>query len=233
MGTLKRLWFSGAELMRPAGCLLFCVCVFGFVVCVQAQSAEGEQDEPPRLFSLLVLVKAPAPCEVKIGRDLVGIGQMPYGFYTGPVSWYPEETVTLAAEGFETGEIQPDGAAPRGVCPLYIAYDVTEKSPSDGSPVKKIKVLKVPMPSSRPETAIDAFNFNAAEDLTIKEATSSVSLPRLKRVRLSTRLPFSAQVVPDGPEIGFGIPEEGGGMAVLVVFYEDASGSVTYVVTRG
>jgi hypothetical protein len=230
MGTLNLS--SNSTFVRVPVALSLLLLVLGGMVCAPVR-AQDSLDEQPPYFSLLNLVNAEGPVTVKIGSELVGIGQMPYGFYTGPVGWYPAEAVSISADGLEAAEIKPEAKVEKEVRPLYIAYDITEKSAADGSPVKKIKVLKVPAPTSRPETAIDALNFSAPEDLSVKVANGSVSLPRVKRVRLSGRTPFSAQVVPNGTEINFDTPEEGGGLRVLVVFYKDASGNVAYVVTRG
>lgn len=226
MGFVSRAIRShGSRLALPLWVLM------GLAVRVWAQPTAP--DEAPKVFSLLNLVKSQAPASVAIGSEPVGIGQMPYGFYTGPVSWYPEVPVTIAVEGMKTGEIRPGtGAGPRR-CPLYIAYDVTEKSVDGQPPVKKIEVVEIPGPSSRPRIAIDAINLTPAESLQINIGKNTVPLPRLKRVRLSTEAPLSGRVAPDGVEFGFGAPEDGGGLAALIVFFENESGELGYVVATG
>ena len=63
----------------------------------------------------------------------------------------------------------------------------------------------------------------------LKVGSSSVTLPRRKRTRLSSQLPFDALVLPDGPQVTIGASEEGG-VSVVIVLYEDESGKIAYAV---
>jgi hypothetical protein len=194
---------------------------------VWAQTPSG--DQPQNVFSLLNLVKSPPPVTVTIGSEPVGIGQMPFGFYTGIVNWTPSAPLAIAAEGMKTATIEPDPKDGPRACPLYVVFDVKEIPADGGPPETMIKAFKVAAAASRPASFIDAVNFTANESLGVKVGSSSVTLPRRKRTRLSSQLPFDALVLPDGPQVTIGASEEGG-VSVVIVLYEDESGKIAYAV---
>lgn len=208
--------------------VVFFACILGAAF-AHAWSQTASGDQPQKFFSLLNLVKSPSPANVTLGSEPVGIGQMPFGFYTGIVNWTPSTPLSVAAEGMKTATIEPDPKDGSGACPLYVVFDVKEVRADGGPPETLIKAFKIAAAASRPETFIDAVNFTSSESLGVKVGSSSVALPRRKRMRISSQLPLDAQVLPDGPQILIGASEEGG-TAAIVVFYENELGDIAYVV---
>jgi hypothetical protein len=204
----------------------------GFFLCLGVFSSPAQTPPPgeiPPTFSLLNIVKSPSPVKVSIGGTPVGIGEMPFGFHTGIVNWYPLAPITIEAQGMKPAEIAPDAKTKPGEVPLYVAIDAKEQPADGGKPVPVVKVIRVAPAASRPSSFVDAVNLTTKDSLELSVGRNPISLTRSKRVRISQQNGAAAKVLPDGPEVQISAAEEGG-IAAVVIFYEDLEGKINYSV---
>jgi hypothetical protein len=196
-----------------------------------AQDTSGEAAEQAPLFSLLNLVRADGPLKVKLGNEPVGIGEMPYGFYTGTVNWYPTLPVTLEAAGLEPAEIpMPEGAKNATTIPFFVVFDAKKTPGSGKEPVGVIEYAKIPPASNRAPNYLDAINLSDKETLEAEVGGAKILLPKGKRVRVSAKASASFRIIPDGPDISVAAPEDGSSSQLLAVLYAKPDGSIDYVV---
>jgi hypothetical protein len=239
MGTLRYSNKAGAEAVlsvmeRKCRGLpivaFFCLLVTAPSLLGQA-SPENPAEEQPPLFSLLNLLKADGPLTVKLGSEPVGIGEMPFGFYTGLVNWYPTLPLSLEAKGFEPVEIPlPDGAKDANLVPLFVVFD-TKKPPRPGEqPVPTIVWAKIPPAANRVQTYLDVINLTETETLEADVAGSKVALPRRKRVRVSNQASANVRILPDGPDISVSAAEGGGVSQMLALVYAKPDGTMDYAI---
>jgi hypothetical protein len=229
MGTL-RAFASLAGMVRSniRGVFLFLV-----ACCVntplRAQDTPIDTGEQVPLFSLLNLVKADGPLKVKLGNEPVGIGEMPYGFYTGIVNWYPTMPVTLEAAGLEPAEIPvPEGAKDATTIPFFVIFDAKKPPAPEKEPVPIIEYAKIPPASNRAQNYLDVINLSDKETLEAEVGGTKIVLPKRKRVRVSTQASAAARILPDGPEITVAASEDGGSSQLLAVLYSLPDGKIDY-----
>ncbi len=230
MGTLGPLAILKGTAFSKARCLLLFLAacdVASGPIC--AQDMPGEPGEQVPLFSLLNLVKADGPLTVKLGNEPVGIGEMPYGFFTGIVNWYPTMPVTLEAAGLEAAEIPvPEGSKDATTIPFFVVFDA-KKPPAPGKePVAIIEYAKIPPASNRAQNYLDVINLSDKETLEAEVGGAKVVLQKRKRVRVSTGASAAARILPDGPEITVAASEDGGSSQLLAVLYSLPDGKIDY-----
>jgi hypothetical protein len=194
-------------------------------------SPEDPAEKQPPLFSLINVVKTEGPLKVSLGGEPVGIGEMPFGFYTGLVNWYPTMPISLEAEGFEPTEIPlPDGAKDANLVPLYVVFDSKKPRRPGEQPVPTIEWAKIPPAANRSQTYLDVINLTEAETLEADVAGSKVVLPRRKRVRVSNQASANVRILPDGPEISVAAAEGGGVSQMLALIYAKPDGTLDYAI---
>jgi hypothetical protein len=237
MGTLRSSNGSSAmavpsRLGRNSGALPAVAFIFLLMmtpVLLAQPSPEEQAEEPPPLFSLLNLLKADGPLTVKLGSEPVGVGEMPFGFYTGLVNWYPTLPVSLQANGFEPVEIPlPDGADNANLVPLFVVFDSVKPPRPGEQPVPTIVWAKIPPAANRSQTYLDVINLTEAETLEADVAGSKVALPRRKRARVSTQASANVRILPDGPDISIAASEGGGTSQMLALVYSLPDGTIDY-----
>ena len=191
----------------------------------------GSPEEQVPLFSLLNLVKTDGPLTVKIGGEPVGIGEMPFGFFTGIVNWYPTMPVSLEAKGFEPSEIPlPDGARSAVSVPLFVVFDAKKPLRSGEQPVPVIEWAKIPTAANRSQTYLDVINLSSEDTLEAEAGGSKIALPKRKRVRVSNKAAASVRILPNGPDISISAPEGGGASQMLALVFSKPDGSMDYAV---
>ena len=194
-----------------------------------SQTSTAETSEPIALFSLLNLVKADGPLKVQIGNKPVGIGEMPYGFYTGFVNWYPASPVSLEAKGFTSVTIPtPNKSKPSSTVPLFVVYDTVKPPAPNKEPVPVIEWKQVPEATDRADNYLDAINFSSLETLEAMSGSSKILLPKGKRVRISSKSASSLRILPQGPEIMLSPPEDDSPSRLLAIFYSLPNGTIDY-----
>lgn len=231
MGTLNaltpRCWPLVGHLRKLLVAALVCLPLSS-----RAQdAAAGESAEQIPFFALLNLVNSEGPLSVKLGSEPVGIGEMPYGFYTGVVNWYPTVPVTLEAPGLEPAEIPlPDGAKDAALVPIFVVFDAKKPIRPGEQPVPVIEWVKVPPATSRAQNYLDVINLSARETLEAEVGGSKVALPKRKRVRVSTQAAPVVRILPEGPEISVAASEDGGASQLFALVYSKPDGTLDYVV---
>lgn len=195
---------------------------------VAQTASDGERGS---YFALLNLVKSPSPISVSLGGSAVGIGEMPFGFFTGTVNWVPLDSISISAPDMKPAEIKPDGKSRPGERPLYVAIDAKEPPAQGGLPVALVKTVRIPDATSRPRNFIDAINLSSKTPLEVSIGRSNLALAKGKRTRISEQPGVNAKVMPDGPEVSVTAPEEDVGSAIVIVFHDNQDGSaVSYTV---
>jgi len=143
-----------------------------------AQTSPEEPSQQAPLFSLLNLVKADGPLKVRIGNKPVGIGEMPYGFYTGFVNWHPLAPISIEAQGFKSVEIPvSDKAKPSPLVPLFIVFDTVKPPAPDKEAVPVMEWKQVPEATSRADNYFDVINLSSSETLEVLSGGSKILLP--------------------------------------------------------
>jgi len=230
MGTLKALASLDGMLPSMVGRLALILAACGVASApIRGQDAPGEEGEQVPLFSLINLVKADGPLKVKLGNEPVGIGEMPYGFHTGIVNWYPTVPVALEADGLEPAEIPvTEGAKDATTVPLFVIFDA-KKPPSPGKePMPIIEYAKIPPASNRAQNYLDVINLSGNETLEAEVGGTKIVLPKRKRIRVSAQTPVAARILPDGPEITVAASEDGGTSQLLAVLYSLPDEKIDY-----
>lgn len=210
--------------MKTRGPFLLLIGFFG----LSTAFGQNPPSKTPAVFSLLNLVRSTQPTVLKIGSEPVGEGQMPFGFYTGIVTWLPNVPLALEAPGFGSLRVPPAPTGP-GECPLFILQDALAKPPGGGDPKPVLKYLTVANAKDRPANFADGLNLTSRETLIGNLAGKPISLEKGKRTRISTVNGFSLQLA-DGPEVSVS-PSEGP-QGLLIVFYETLEGKIEFAVTN-
>lgn len=208
-----RLWFKNLLLLS------FCL--------TQGWGAEPAPNPPPS-FSLLNLVRTAQPVTLKIGSRAVGEGQIPFGFYTGIVNWFPTAPLQAEAKGFGALTVPFSPGTPHD-CPLFILQDGMEKPPGGGEPKPVVKYTKVANAQDRPPHFVDGLNLTWRENLACSLAEKNLFLRRGERTRLTERNGLTMQIK-DGPELSLSPSEIPAGF--LIIFYETLEGGMAYAVTE-
>lgn len=231
MGTLRNSSPCLAPLAGQLRSLLAAALVCSAPSARAQDPASLPAEEQPPLFSLLNLVKTDGPLTVKLGSEPVGIGEMPFGFFTGTVNWYPTMPVSLEAKGFEPAEIPlPDKAKPGAPVPLFVILDAKKPLRPGEQPAPVIEVAKIPAPASRSQTYLDVINLSSEPSLEADVAGSKIVLPARKRVRVSTKAAATMRILPDGPVVSISASEGGGASQMLAVVFSRPDESIDYAV---
>ena len=232
MGTLRNSSACLAPLARRLHNLLAAALVCSVLSSRAQDPASLPSEEQPPLFSLLNLVKTDGPLTVKLGGEPVGIGEMPFGFFTGIVNWYPTMPVSLQAKGFEPAEIPlPDRAKDSTSVPLFVVFDAAKPLRAGERPAPVLEWATVPPAANRTQTYLDVINLSTKENLQADVAGSKIALPKRKRVRVSNKAAATVRILPDGPNISISAGEGGGASQMLALVFSKPDGSIDYAVT--
>ena len=166
-----------------------------------------------------------------LGGEPVGIGEMPFGFFTGIVNWYPTMPVSLQAKGFEPAEIPlPDRAKDSTSVPLFVVFDAAKPLRAGERPAPVLEWATVPPAANRTQTYLDVINLSTKENLQADVAGSKIALPKRKRVRVSNKAAATVRILPDGPNISISAGEGGGASQMLALVFSKPDGSIDYAV---
>lgn len=213
-------------LSRCASILTVSICFFG--ISARAQQAASEQAP---LFSLLNLVKGGDPLVVKLGDTPVGIGEMPFGFFTGVVNWHPTVPISLQAKDCKGTQIPPPKDSKNSTTvPLFVVFDSIKLDP-DGKPVRILEPLKPPPATGQDKNYLDLINLSSKETLEVASEGRKILLPKGERIRISKKSLSNTRILPEGPEISVSASEDGYPSRLLAIIYSLPDGGFNYAIT--